>query len=101
MDILNHRTFQVAEEHRKELLRDVSVDREDVPCHRLELHRSRARSSPHPADLLPHIVRRLGRTLIARLPVVARRCRAPGVPIQHVRVPGYAAGLRGAPLGEG
>ncbi len=71
MDILNHRTLQLAEEHRRQLLRDAGADRDDVLRHQLELHRSRARSSPRPTDLLPHIGRKLGRALVAWLAVVA------------------------------
>jgi hypothetical protein len=71
MDILNHRTLQLAEEHRRQLLSDAGADRDDVLRHRLELHRARARSSPRPTDLLPHIGRKLGRALVAWLAVVA------------------------------
>lgn len=71
MDILNHRTLQLAEEHRRQLLRDAGADRDDVLRHQLELHRSRARPSPRPTDLLPHIGRKLGRALVAWLAVVA------------------------------
>lgn len=71
MYMLNHQAFQLAEEHRRQLLRDAGADREDVIRHRLELHRSDPRSSPRPIDRLPELRRRLQRSLIGWLGVIA------------------------------
>ena len=103
MDILNHRTFQLAEEHRRQLLRDAGADREDVLRHRLELHRSRPRRSPGPSDLLQHIGRRLGRALVAWLAVVAiagcgtHLSAGAGVSTGHVTSGWHDAPVEGAP----
>lgn len=103
MDILNHRTLQLAEEHRRQLLRDAGADREDLLRHRLELHRRGPRSSPRPADLLPHIGRRLGRALIAWLAVVAiagcgtRLSAGAGVPSDPMTPGWHVAPVEGSP----
>ena len=69
--MLNHQTFQLAEEHRRQLLCDAGADREDLIRQRLELHRSGPTPSSRPLDRLPLLGRRLQRSLIGWLAVIA------------------------------
>jgi len=61
--MLNYRTVQLAEEHRRQLLCDADGDREDLIRHRLELHRTDVRSPQRSMGPLPHLWRRLQRVI--------------------------------------
>lgn len=72
MGIQSYLAIELAEEHRKDLLRqDWGTDREDLLRHHLELHRSRASSAPRSMEPLVPLRRRLQRALIGWLALIA------------------------------